>query len=100
VTYSDGEAVSAPVGSYPANAYGMFDLGGNVAEWIQDFYVADAVEATQRVDDPLGPEAGRAHVIRGSTWRSATAADLRVAARASGTEPRADLGFRMARNLQ
>jgi formylglycine-generating enzyme required for sulfatase activity len=100
VTYSDGEAVSAAVGSYPANAYGMFDLGGNVAEWIQDFYVADAVEATQRVDDPLGPEAGRAHVIRGSTWRSATVNDLRVAARASGTDPRPDLGFRLARNLQ
>jgi len=100
VTYNDGEAVSAAVGSYPANAYGIFDLGGNVAEWIQDFYVGDIVETTQRVDDPLGPTSGRAHVIRGSSWRSSTVRDLRVAARASGVDARSDLGFRLARNLQ
>jgi formylglycine-generating enzyme required for sulfatase activity len=100
VTYNDGEPVTAAVGTYPANAYGIFDLGGNVSEWIQDFYVADAVDATQRVDDPLGPEAGRAHVVRGSNWRSATVAILRVSARASTVDPRPDIGFRMARNLQ
>ena len=56
--------VSAPVGSYAANAYGIFDLGGNVAEWVQDFYALDVVEATQRVDDPLGPDAGAARHSR------------------------------------
>ena len=77
VTYNDGEPVSgAGRHAIAANAYGIFDLGGNVAEWVQDFYVADAVEATERVDDPLGPDAGASHVIRGSSWRSATVADL------------------------
>jgi formylglycine-generating enzyme required for sulfatase activity len=99
VTYDDGHAVSAPVGSYDANSYGIFDLGGNVAEWVQDFYVPDAVETTERVDDPLGPATGRVHVIRGASWRSATITDLRVAARGSGVDGRDDVGFRIARSL-
>jgi formylglycine-generating enzyme required for sulfatase activity len=100
VTYNDGQPVSAPVGRYPADAYGIFDLGGNVAEWVQDFYVPDVVETTVRVDDPLGPPTGRVHVVRGASWRSATVTDLRVAARGSGIEGRDDVGFRIARNLQ
>jgi formylglycine-generating enzyme required for sulfatase activity len=100
VTYDDGYAVSAPVGTYPPNAYGIYDLGGNVAEWVQDFYVADVIETTERIDDPLGPETGRLHVVRGASWRSATVTDLRVAARGSSSDVREDVGFRIARNLQ
>jgi formylglycine-generating enzyme required for sulfatase activity len=100
VTYDDGYKVSAPVGSYDANSYGIFDLGGNVAEWVQDFYTLDLLESTQRVDDPLGPEGGQLHVVRGASWRSATVADLRLAARGSGFDGREDVGFRIARNLQ
>lgn len=98
--YDDGYLVSAPVGSYEPNAYGIFDLGGNVAEWVQDFYTLDLLESTERVDDPLGPSDGRLHVVRGASWRSATITDLRVAARGSGSEGRDDVGFRIARNLQ
>lgn len=100
VTYNDGQPVSAPVGTYAASGSGFFDLGGNVAEWVQDFYVGDALEATVRVDDPLGPDAGGLHVVRGSSWRSATVTDLRVAQRGSGLDERQDVGFRIARNLQ
>jgi formylglycine-generating enzyme required for sulfatase activity len=100
VTYDDGAPVTSAVGRYPANAYGIFDLGGNVAEWVQDIYVPDVVESDERVDDPLGPESGRLHVIRGASWRSATVADLRLAARGSGEDGRDDVGFRIARNLQ
>ena len=83
-----------------ANGYGIFDLGGNVAEWIHDFYTLDVMESTQRVDDPLGPASGALHVVRGASWRSATVTDLRVAARGSGSDGREDVGFRIARNLQ
>jgi formylglycine-generating enzyme required for sulfatase activity len=100
VTYNDGEPVAAPVGRYSANAYGIFDLGGNVAEWVHDFYVPDVVETTERVDDPLGPPSGRVHVVRGASWRSATVTDLRLAARGSGVDGRDDVGFRVARSLQ
>jgi formylglycine-generating enzyme required for sulfatase activity len=100
VTYNDGAPVTSAVGRYAPNAFGIYDLGGNVAEWVQDFYVPDVVEATERVDDPLGPEDGRVHVIRGASWRSATVTDLRLAARGSGVDGRDDVGFRIARNLQ
>ncbi len=100
VTYNDGQPVTAPVGTYAANASGFFDLGGNVAEWMQDFYVGDLLETTVRVDDPLGPDAGGLYVVRGSSWRSATVTDLRVAQRGSGVDARQDVGFRVARNLQ
>jgi formylglycine-generating enzyme required for sulfatase activity len=100
VTYDDGFAVSAPTGSFAASRHGIFDLGGNVAEWVQDFYAIDAVETTEREDDPLGPEVGRFHGVRGASWRSATLTDLRVAARGYGADAREDVGFRMVRNLQ
>jgi formylglycine-generating enzyme required for sulfatase activity len=98
--YNDGFPVTAPVGSFDANGYGIFDLGGNVSEWVQDFYTLDLLESTERVDDPLGPAEGRLHVVRGASWRSATVTDLRLAARGSGAEGRDDVGFRIARNLQ
>ncbi len=100
VTYNDDFAVSAPPGSFEQNAVGIFDLGGNVAEWVQDYYEIGSSASTQVLVDPLGPADGRAHVIRGSSWRSATLPDLRVASRNYSTDAREDVGFRIARNLE
>jgi formylglycine-generating enzyme required for sulfatase activity len=102
VTYSDGFRVSAPSGSFTANAAGIHDLGGNVAEWVQDYYAIDtpASSEAQLIVDPLGAETGRFRVIRGSSWRSATVTDLRLASRNYSGEGRDDLGFRVARNLE
>lgn len=100
VTYNDDFAVSAPPGSFEPNAVGIHDLGGNVAEWVQDFYEIGSSATAQVLVDPLGPEDGRAHVIRGSSWRSATLPDLRLAARNYSTGAREDVGFRIARNLE
>jgi formylglycine-generating enzyme required for sulfatase activity len=100
VTYSDGFPVSAPVGSFPANVLGIMDLGGNVAEWVQDYYSIETTTPTETVIDPLGPETGRYHVVRGQSWRSATITDLRLAYRDYASEGREDIGFRIARNLE
>ncbi len=100
VTYNDDFAVSAPPGSFEPNAVGIYDLGGNVAEWVQDYYEIGSSASTQVLVDPLGPEDGRAHVIRGSSWRSATLPDLRLASRNYSTDAREDVGFRIARNLE
>ncbi len=91
--------MSAPVGSFSANEFGIFDLGGNVAEWIQDFYTLQYLDSEEVAVDPLGAESGEYHIVRGSSWRSATVTDLRVAYRNYSSSGRDDLGFRIARNL-
>ncbi|HUL81400.1 MAG TPA: PEGA domain-containing protein [Gammaproteobacteria bacterium] len=100
VTYNDGYPVSAPSGTFEPNPVGIRDLGSNVAEWIQDYYVPDITEHTTLIQDPLGPESGQLHVVRGASWRSATISELRVAARSYAADAREDIGFRIARNLE
>ena len=92
--FNDNHNVSAPVGTFPANAKGIHDLGGNVAEWVNDYYdIPDAGETT----DPLGPSEGDYHVIRGASWQKGTVTDLRLSFRDYGAEGRQDVGFRIAR---
>ncbi len=99
--YNDGHAVTAPVGSFPANAAGLFDLGGNVAQWCHDFYTPTTGSGVARpAVDPLGPATGSHHVVRGSGWRDATITELRLSYRGYGRKGRDDIGFRVARYLE
>ena len=100
VTYNDGFPVSAPAGTFDPNPVGIRDMGNNVLEWIQDFYVPDITENVKLVEDPLGPEVGQLHVVRGAGWRSVTVTDLHMSARSYGADAREDIGFRVARNLE
>ncbi len=96
--YSDGFASTAPVGTFPANALGLYDIGGNVAEWTNDFYAVYTGPADDVAVDPLGPDSGTHHVIRGSSWQHSGITQLRLSFRDFGTDARTDLGFRLVRN--
>ncbi|MDX1517229.1 MAG: SUMF1/EgtB/PvdO family nonheme iron enzyme [Woeseiaceae bacterium] len=100
MSYDDGYASTAPVGSFPANPLGLHDGGGNVAEWVNDFYTVPTPGLTDPVVDPLGPERGTTHVIRGSSWKHAGMTELRLSYRDYGDEPRTDVGFRIVRNAE
>jgi formylglycine-generating enzyme required for sulfatase activity len=100
ITYNDSFPVTAPSGSFAPNAVGVFDLGGNVSEWVLDYWAIGSPQTEVVTVDPLGPEQGRFHVIRGSSWRSYMIADLRLASRGYSADNREDIGFRIARNLE
>jgi len=96
--YNDGHAVTAPVGSFAADANGLFDMAGNATEWVHDYY--DIAVTAQAAVDPLGPADGQHRVVRGSSWAHASLTELRLSFRDYGDEARDDRGFRIARYLE
>ncbi|WNZ57075.1 SUMF1/EgtB/PvdO family nonheme iron enzyme [Microbulbifer sp. MKSA007] len=96
-TYSDRYAATSPVGSYSPNAFGIYDLGGNVSEWIHDLYTIGTGLSRRIEENPVGPEDGDFHVIRGSSWRHSGLTELRLSYRDYGESARNDIGFRLAR---
>jgi eukaryotic-like serine/threonine-protein kinase len=95
-----GNAVKGPflentstVGSYKPNAWGLYDMHGNVYEWCADWYLAALVGGT----DPVGASTGSSRVYRGGSW-SSLAQLCRVAARSRGSPGLRfrHLGFRVA----
>jgi len=98
--YNDGHIVSTTVASYPANQKGLYDLGGNVAEWVHDYYDINITDSDAAITDPLGPANGDLHVIRGASWGHGSITELRLSFRDYGSEKRNDVGFRIARYVQ
>ncbi len=97
--YDDGYASSAPTGTFAANALGIHDGGGNVAEWVQDYYSVPTPGQSDPINDPMGPKRGANRVIRGSSWMHAGIMQLRMGYRDFGNRGRVDVGFRIARNV-
>ena len=79
-----GEKI-APVGSYPdgVSPYGLYDMAGNVYEWVNDWYQEDyysTFPANGWPENPTGPDSGDYRVLRGGSWGGLDY-DLRVADR-------------------
>jgi eukaryotic-like serine/threonine-protein kinase len=58
---------TAPVGSYPPNAWGLYDMHGNVWEWCAD-WLDEGYYATSPREDPRGPDGGKQRCMRGGSW--------------------------------
>lgn len=65
--YDDGYIYSAPVGSYPPNILGIYDLEGNVLEWCSDWFDENYYKNSEN-RNPTGPATGSYKIIRGASW--------------------------------
>ncbi|GAH05905.1 unnamed protein product, partial [marine sediment metagenome] len=94
----DGYSHTAPVGTYPPNNYGLYDMAGNVWEWVSDWY-DDNYYANSPSKNPQGPNNASYRIRRGGSW-SRDAGSLRCANRYYGSPDLTynDLGFRCVKS--
>jgi formylglycine-generating enzyme required for sulfatase activity len=90
-------ARTQPTGAKLPNAYGLYDMSGNVLEWVWDWYASSYPTGTST--DYLGPTSGSVRGVRGGSWAS-TASGLPIARRDCTNLCRNQfLGFRLARTV-
>ena len=91
----NAQEISHPVGSKKPNAFGLYNMHGNVREWCMDLYAAEYLGRSEV--NPTGPTSGNLNVSRGGSWRLFEPY-CRSAARKSerNSTHSSDLGFRIA----
>jgi formylglycine-generating enzyme required for sulfatase activity len=97
----EAEGTTHPVGQKKPNAWGLYDMHGNVAEWCADWWDEWYYFRNPPANDPTGPNSGESRVLRGCAWPFVSPDDFRCACRCYSV-PRncgAANGFRVARTL-
>lgn len=89
----NSESTIREVGQKEANAFGLYDVHGNVYEWCWDWYGAYSTDPT----DPKGPDSGTFRVIRGGSWESNSQACRSAFRNKSGLFATLNVGFRVVR---
>jgi hypothetical protein len=94
-TVSDGYENVSPVRAFPPNGYGLYDMAGNVMQWVEDWYDRNYYE-TSPLEDPKGPGTGSGRINKGGNWY-ASPADCRCAFRGFSGPSMSfwNLGFRV-----
>jgi len=87
-----------PVGQKKPNGLGIYDMSGNVWEWVSDWYDGDYYKNSPK-NNPTGPNSGTFRVLRGGSWRGYDTRFLVPADRGSSYpgSRSSDLGFRLVR---
>ena len=93
-----GSGGTSPVGTYPANEYGLFDMAGNLWEWNWDWYSGSFYGTSESLVNSTGPVSGSRRVLRGGNW-GGYSIECRVSYRVSDNAYYADSlhGFRSVR---
>jgi len=102
-TGDDGFLLTSPVGSFPSNPFGLYDMAGNVWEWCHDWYSPQYYQFSPK-ENPQGPDLPNAehtgHVVRGGSFLSTdnNGGAIRVTVRSYQPEKIGyqDVGFRAA----
>jgi formylglycine-generating enzyme required for sulfatase activity len=95
--YEDGKAGPADVGSFKADRIGLYDLDGNVSEWVHDYYTTSLPDMSKRHLDYLGAARGESWVIKGGNYETGRLRELRAAFREFSSSGKETIGFRIAR---
>jgi formylglycine-generating enzyme required for sulfatase activity len=97
--YDDGHWGPAPAASYPVNPFGLYDVGGNVGEWVMDCWHDSYIRAPDDGSAWINPGCDQ-RVVRGGYWASSPdQARSAYRMKASATARDARIGFRIARDL-
>lgn len=95
--YNDGFEGKSPIGSFKADRAGMFDMTGNVSEWVHDYF-SHAVPNTKNTHlDYLGANRGMSHIVKGGSYKTGRISKLRGSFRTLSDRASETIGFRIAR---
>ncbi|MGL6195549.1 MAG: SUMF1/EgtB/PvdO family nonheme iron enzyme, partial [Thermoguttaceae bacterium] len=97
--YDNSQMETQPVGEKKPNAWGLYDMHGNIMEWCYDWYCEFYYQQCGEIDNPTGPDNGTARVLRGGAWQFGAEATRSAYRNSCNPDTSSSIiGFRIARN--